>query len=189
VTTQAWFAQPHHVLGTAVLLPGRRGGTDSPLLHWSATALTQSGWSVVGVRWEEGADQPAAPQVEDAAGAALDRADPDLPVVVVAKSLGTLALPWAVEQGLPGAWLTPLLGEGEVRAAVARAEQPTLLVGGSADPHWQPLPAVGPGVRTLELTGADHGLQRPGDWRGSLLEQVAIFDAVATLAAAVLRRR
>ena len=39
----------------------------------------------------------------------LDQAPDDQPVLVVAKSLGTLALPWAVERGLPGVWLTPLL--------------------------------------------------------------------------------
>ena len=45
------------------------------------------------------------------ADTALDQAPDDQPVLIVAKSLGTPALPWAVERGLPGVWLTPLLKE------------------------------------------------------------------------------
>jgi len=96
---------------------------------------------------------------------ALDQALHDQPVLVVAKSLGTLALPWAVERGLPGVWLTPLLREAAVVTAVGEARQPTLLVGGTADTHWQPPEVAGPGVTLMELPGADHGLQQPGDWR------------------------
>jgi hypothetical protein len=49
--------------------------------------------------------------------------------------------------------------------AVGEARQPTLLVGGTADTHRQPPEVAGPGVTLLELPGADHGLQQPGDWR------------------------
>jgi hypothetical protein len=162
-------------------------GSATPLLHWSAALLTQGGWSVLSVDW--GRDSPAggeASHVRRCADAALDRAADDRPVLVVAKSLGTLALPWAVENGLPGAWLTPLLLDPAVLTAAKEAHQPTLLVGGSADSHWRPPAAAGPGVTIMELPGADHGLQQPGDWRRSLLSQVDVFDRINRLGGQVL---
>jgi hypothetical protein len=100
--------------------------------------------------------------------------------------LGTLALPWAVENDLPGVWFTPLLREGALMTAARESQQPTLLVGGTADEHWQRPVDVGPHLTVVELPGADHGLQQPGDWRRSLLEQVEIFDRVRELAAQVV---
>jgi hypothetical protein len=190
VTVDPWFAQPDHCIGTAILLPGQMAGLATPLLHWPATLLTQLGWSVLGVSWDQdGVSRGAASHVRRCADAALDRALDDRPVLVVAKSLGTLALPWAVENELPGAWLTPLLRDPAVVAAVQDVQQRRLLVGGTADPHWLVPPAVGPGVALVELAGADHGLQRPGDWRRSLLDQVDIFDRVSQLAEQVLAHR
>jgi hypothetical protein len=183
VSVVPWFAQPEHGIGTAILLPGRMAGIATPLLHWPAVLLTQMGWSVLGVTWDQDrASREAAAHVRRCADAALDRALDGAPVLVVAKSLGTLALPWAVENALPGVWLTPLLQDAAVVSAVEEARQPTLLVGGTADPHWQLPAAAGPGVAVMELAGADHGLQRAGDWRRSLLDQVEIFDRVSQLA-------
>jgi len=162
-------------------------GIATPLLHWPAALLTQTGWSVLGVTWDEdGLSREAASYVRRCADAALERALDDRPVLIIAKSLGTLALPWAVENGLPGAWLTPLIQDAAVVTAVHEAQQPTLLVGGTADPHWQPPVAAGPGITVIEVPDADHGLQQPGDWRRSLLDQVAIFDRVSQLAEQVL---
>ena len=144
---------------------------------------------MLGVAWDEARLERAGPatEVTRSAQAALERALPGRPVLVVAKSLGTLALPWAVENGLSGAWLTPLLQDETVVAAVERARPATLLVGGSADPHWRRLPDTGSGVDWLELPDADHGLQRAGDWRQSLLEQIPVFDRVSRLASEVVR--
>jgi hypothetical protein len=190
VSIEPWFAQPDSVLGTAILLPGRMFGIATPLLHWPAALLTQCGWSVLHVEWDEdGLTHAEASHVRRWADAALDRAAHDHPVLVVAKSLGTLALPWAVENDLPGVWLTPLLRDVAVLTAVEDAQQPTLLVGGTADPHWQVPAATGPGVTIIELPGADHGLQQPGDWRRSLLDQVEIFDRINHLAGQALAHR
>jgi hypothetical protein len=171
-----------------ILLPGRMGGIAIPLLHWPAAMLTQLGWSVLGITWDEDrlSREGAASQVRRCADTALRQAPSDQPILVVAKSLGTLALPWAVENRLPGVWLTPLLQDPAVVAAVQDARQLTLLVGGTDDPHWQPPATVGSGVTLLELPGADHGLQHPGDWRRSLLQQLDIFDQVGQLAEKLL---
>jgi len=187
VSVDPWFAQPDDPRGTAILLPGRMFGIATPVLHWPVVLLTEIGWSVLGVTWDEdGLSREGASHVRRCADTALNQAPDDRPVLVVAKSLGTLALPWAVENGLPGAWLTPLLREAAVVTAAEAARQPTLLVGGTADPHWQPSAATGPGITLMELPGADHGLQHPGDWRRSLLDQVEIFERVNQLASQLL---
>jgi hypothetical protein len=136
VSVDAWFAQPDHPLGTAILLPGRMGGMATPLLHWSAALLTQLGWSVLGVTWDEErlSREGGVAHVRCCVENAFDHAPAGRRVFVVAKSLGTLALPWAVQHGLAGPWLTPLLQDAAVVAAVQEARQRTLLVGGTSDP-------------------------------------------------------
>ena len=183
MSVEPWFRQPDRLVGTAVLLPGRQGGVAAPLMHWSAALLTQSGWSVLGVTWDEKSlAQPSEAPVRRCAQSALAETRRDLPVLVVAKSLGTLALAWAVELELPGVWLTPLLTETSVATAVTEAQQPTLLMGGTADPSWRPPTVVGPHVEVVEVPGADHGLQT-SDWRGSLLAHLDLFERISHFAA------
>lgn len=188
VSVDPWFAQPDHPLGTAILLPGRMGGIATPVMHWPASLLTEVGWSVLSVAWDENRieREGAASEVRRCAEAALNQARSGQPVLIVAKSLGTLALPWAVANRLPGVWLTPLLQDRAVVAAVEEARQVTLLVGGTNDPHWQPPTAVGPGVTLFELPDANHGLQQPGHWRRSFLHQVDVFDQISLLAEQLL---
>lgn len=92
-------------------------------------------------------------------------------------------------KGLPGVWLTPLLGDASVQAALREVQRPTMLVGGTADPYWDRQEIVGAGVQIVELAGADHGLQRRDDWRGSVLDQVPVFDAIAEFADGILADR
>lgn len=78
-------------------------------MHWPASLLTEVGWSVLSVAWHQNRIERdgEASEVRRCADAALDQAPSGQPVLIVAKSLGTLALPWAVENRLPGVWLTP----------------------------------------------------------------------------------
>lgn len=188
MSVDPWFAQPKHPLGTAILLPGRMGGIATPLLHWPAALLTQIGWSVLGVRWDENrlSGEGAASQVRRCADAALNQASSNQPVLVVAKSLGTLALPWAVENRLPGVWLTPLLQDtAVVRPSRKRGSrrclwvEPTTLLGNNRLRLAQV-------SRCWSYPTPITVLQQPGDWRRSLLHQIEIFDRVSQLAEQVL---
>jgi hypothetical protein len=55
-----------------------------------------------------------------------------------------------------------------------------LLVGGDADPTWQPasVPAGAP-IEALELPGADHSLQVPGDPVASVGALGRLTEAIA----------
>jgi hypothetical protein len=152
----------------ATLLPGRGYGPQAPLLYYSRLLLRSLGWSIRTVHWEKVPFDPA----DHAAIAAFARdvlapADPERDLVV-GKSVGSLALPAAAERGLPGIWLTPLLGIEDVRRAAARAAGTTLLIGGTADPYWDGGAAAATGAEVLEVPGADHSLELPGDLEGTL---------------------
>jgi hypothetical protein len=56
----------------------------------------------------------------------------------------------------------------DVRRAAARAAASTLLIGGTADPYWDGAAAAATGAGVLEIPGADHSLERPGDLAGTL---------------------
>ena len=156
-----WYAgDPGRV---AVILPGARYLPFAPLLWFAREVATGSGWSVLDV-WDEYLDRSVDPWrwVEDRAEAALARAG-DARVVLVTKSLTSRAVGVAAERHLPGIWLTPLLHNDAVAAGFSSLQAPALLVGGTADESWDGGVARAAGHEVLELEGADHALQIPGD--------------------------
>jgi hypothetical protein len=163
----------------ATLLPGRGYGPQAPLLYYARLVLRSRGWAVRTVHWERvpGLDPADHAAVAALAAELLATADPERDVVV-AKSLGSLALPAAAERGVPGIWLTPLLGIEGVRRAAARAGAAALLVGGTADPYWDGAAAAATGAAVFEVPGADHSLERPGDLDGTLAALTAVLARI-----------
>ena len=153
-------------VGTAVLVPGRGYPPMAPLLFFAGFTLVEHGWRVEHHWW----DPPAYESDEQTLAWVRGEVEAALPasgrVLVVGKSLGTLAAPVAAERGLPAAWLTPVLDLPAVTDAIAANPAPQLLVGGAADELW-----VGDTVRrlagetreALEVPDADHVLMVPGD--------------------------
>lgn len=104
--------------------------------------------------------------------------------LVVGKSLGTLALPTAVELRVPGVWLTPpiskLFGEPKLRSAVrslSEAGVPAFFAGGTADVQWDGKLARRGGA-VHEVQDANHFLEIPGDWHASLVSVTGVICAV-----------
>ena len=174
----------------ATILPGQGYTAAAPLLSYAGAALAGLGWTVRSLLWSRppggrGEATEAYPRVvRDAVAGA-----PAAQHLVVGKSLGTLALPVAVELGLPGVWLTPLIsarGTAEVRAAaLALADDgapPALLVGGTHDELWDARVAAASGAGVLEVPGADHSMEIPGDWRRSLEILGEVTSAVEAFA-------
>jgi hypothetical protein len=94
----------------ATIMPGRGYTPDSPSCTTRALLLVRN-WTVREVRWSA---LPANPMrwprhVRRQALPSLDLDGPATRRLVVGKSLGTHALPAAVEHHLPGIWLIPLL--------------------------------------------------------------------------------
>lgn len=161
----------------AVVLPGSGYPALAPVLHWPARLLAAAGWRLAVVVWNpetEGGDDPVAfvlRALQQAAGDAL----PDL---LLAKSLGTLAAPWAAEHDVPGIWLTPLLGEQPVLDALRGMDERSIAVGGSRDRLWRSGALDDAAIEVLEVPGADHALELP-DWRASLAAQAQVFERLS----------
>jgi len=154
-------------IGRCVVLPGRQYTQDGPLLFFAAQTALMHGWDVRQVWWDAEAPARFSRDVADEidwVAARLDAAVDgyDGRVLVVAKSLGTLAAPLAAARGYEAAWLTPLLTEPEIAKALLSYPGEQLVVIGSDDPFLdqEVLDAL-PGQR-LVVPG-DHILRVPGD--------------------------
>jgi hypothetical protein len=177
-------------VGRCVILPGRAYTPDGPLLFFAAQTARVRGWDVRQVWWDPPTFADDAAEVAwvgdelDAAVTGDDGSDRDDggPVVVVAKSLGTLAAARAAARGYPGAWLTPLLSEPDAAAVLLSYPAEQLVLIGTEDPFLrrEVLDAL-PGQRLL-VTG-DHVLRVPGD-PGAMVAAherfVGAFDAWLT---------
>ncbi|MBX6356190.1 MAG: alpha/beta hydrolase [Micromonosporaceae bacterium] len=166
---------------TVLVIPGRMFGPYSPLLFYAAWAARVRGAQVRNLHWTPPSDLDAAGRAEwvrGQVGPVLDEVtETGGPPLVIAKSLGSYAAPLAAERGLPAVWLTPLLREPEVVAALRRATAPYLLIGGTADPEaWDGQLARQLSPHVLEVDGADHGMFVPGPLAGS----AAVLGQVAT---------
>ncbi|AJQ90484.1 hypothetical protein [Propionibacterium freudenreichii] len=183
---------PRHVARRMLVIPGVRYSCDRPLLNWTSTIAHQHGWWVQQAQWE------LTPQTnqEEIIARALELLDHDAPdadqTMVVAKSMGSRAASTASANGWCGIWLTPLLDVEEVRAALLEYHGPSLIAGGSIDPHWGPDDSVRTvhigragdiegeldelGTSWVDVAGANHSLEVPDDWRASLAVQRSLFE-------------
>lgn len=165
----------------AVLVPGSRYGVQAPLLYWCAHMLVQHGWHVKTVEWVPGTEPGENPQsfVETAVSGAF-AAMPHAPNrLIVAKSLGTYALPWAQRNGIPGVWLTPVLSSAAIRRALLGATAADLAIGGGSDELWMPASVAGTQAHLITVPDADHALTIAGDWKRSLAVQSRIFTDIS----------
>jgi hypothetical protein len=166
-------------VGLCVVLPGRTYTPDGPLLFFAAQTALMRGWDVRQVWW----DVPDLDDAEEVAwvGDQLDAAidGHDGPVLVVAKSLGTLAASRAALRGYDAAWLTPLLTEPDLAAPLMSYPARQLVVVGSDDPYFdEEVFGSLPGER-LAVPG-DHILRVPGDASGMVASHdrfVRSFDS------------
>lgn len=160
------------------VLPGSGYTAMGPLLWYARAALRDLGWTVRTLEWT------SAPSFDSARSVYAellgdDALDEDTLHLVVAKSLGTLAMPLAVRLGLPGVWLTPVLTSEQapdVRDTAAELDENHLLIGGTADPLWDGDLADGSEADVVELENADHSLEVPND----RAENLAMLDEVVT---------
>lgn len=163
----------------AVLLPGTGYTTQRPLLHWAGALLRERGWEVREVAWtvpEAAFEHPGAfvdRYLTEAFDGASDRR------LIVGKSFGCFGLPWTVREGLPGVWLTPVLVDEALRAALAAAPPQHLAIGGDEDALWTTEGLERTAGEILTVPRADHSLEIPGDWEASLAAQREALRRVA----------
>ena len=165
----------------AVLLPGAGYTVMGPLLYWCAELLAQAGWHVQGVEWkldDHALNDPHA-FVENAVANAFADAPTSSRRLIVAKSFGCFALPWARSNDIPGIWMTPVLTDERVFRALIEASPADLTIDGGADPVWMPEAIAATRATVLSVPNANHSLTIPGDWRASLEAQQTVFESIA----------
>lgn len=126
------------------------------------------GWSALEVLGEPGLQADPLAWERECAERALDQA-PDAQLVVIGKSLASFLADLVNDRALEAVWLTPVLTEATVTRGLARAQRPTLLVGGTADSVWNASSIPGnPMLEVLELEGLTTRSRcldsRPGRW-------------------------
>jgi hypothetical protein len=166
----------------AVLLPGQFYPTRAPAIWFAREAAMARGWSALEVLGEPGEHEDPLAWERWCAERAIEAASP-AQVLVIGKSLASLLAGEISDRDLAAVWLTPLLNEPPVIDGLSRARRPVLLVGGSADPTWRPNALRGdrePDV--LELPGADHALEVPGDPITSLAGLSKMTEAIIRFA-------
>lgn len=174
-----WHGDPNRV---AVVLPGAMLA-GMPAVAAPLYALLDRGWSAVQV-WDEFRDRSldATAWTRERAEAALAAAGDAEEIVLVAKSLTTRAAGLAAERSLKAVWLTPLLNDPECVEMLRGRTAPALLVGGTADPSWDPALARELSGDVLELPDADHGFGGPGGVSTLLANLGRVAEAVAAFA-------
>jgi hypothetical protein len=171
----------------AVLLPGVGYTAQRPLLYWCAQLLLEQGWRVEAVEWTRAEVEAStgAELVEEAIELAWRGVPADAARLIVAKSHGTTALPWAVEHEVPGVWLTPVLADDNVRDALSRASAAHLAIGGDHDELWAPAATLDTVATMVTVPGADHGLLIEGDWKASVDAHSEVFLRIAAWVASL----
>ena len=151
-------------MADAVVFPGGRSGPTAPLTTHAGEVAGRRGATVHRHVWSGKPPMPWGPRVEEwvrgEVTAVLDAIGGK--PLLIGKSLGTVAAAVAAERSLPALWLTPLLTEAWVAAALSRASVPFLLVGGTADQWWDGSLARGLSPHVVEVAGADHNMGVPG---------------------------
>ncbi|MEV0235851.1 hypothetical protein [Nonomuraea sp. NPDC050786] len=146
----------------AVVVPGGNYGPQAGLLAYVGEAVARRGARLELIWWTPPPDrtlEERTPWVCEQVAPVVDGLAAPL---LIGKSLGSLAAAVAAERGLPGVWLTPLLTMSACVAALRRATEPFLLVGGTADDFWDGALARELTPYVLEVEGAGHGMLLPG---------------------------
>lgn len=176
----------------AIVLPGAGYSAQAPLLWFARRAALQAGHSALVVTdvFDRESDDPIH-WVQERTEATLGYVRPEDPhLLLIGKSLSSLAAGAAAAERLPAVWFTPLIAEPQILAGLHAGTEPKLLVGGSDDPSWDATAAdTLPNAHILELAGADHSLEAPNDVAKSLENIKRATEAVHEFVARVSRGR
>lgn len=167
----------------AVLFPGYAYPIDAPLLHYSSRLLLEAGFDVLAVdyryneetRYQQAADRERREwfraDIDAVYRAMIARPDYER-VLLLGKSIGTLAMLQLLQGGLPWkelgfVWLTPAAGKGELARTLQGSGEPSIVVIGTHDQFYAQTEVERlAGLANVEvkiIEGVDHGLDYAND--------------------------
>ena len=165
MTRFADYSAKGTAIGRCVVLPGRQYTPERPLLSFAGQTALERGWDVRQVWWD--APERGSGSVSGEAAWVADQLDAAVGdytgrILVVAKSLGTLAATLAAARGYEAAWLTPLLTEPDAAKPLLSYSTSQFILIGSSDPFLdRDVLDLLPGERLV--VAGDHILRVPGD--------------------------
>ena len=182
----------------AIFLPGLTYRNDRAGLHYPQLMMRSRGVDVMAVdyMYDSNAAFQSLPETEQLEWigsdgrailqAALDRRNYER-LTVIGKSLGTIAMGWAIPRcALPArtrlVWLTPAVVDTGLEERMNTSHQPSLIVIGTLDPGYSRDfvdRQRGLGRTVLVLEGVDHGLECSGD---AIASSIAITTLLQELA-------
>ena len=198
-----FYQQPGETRLLAVLFPGLQYTCEMPLLYYTRLLLEQRRADVLCLCTDyTTADYSSLPPRQRGEWLAADAraalkaglAQRDYThLVLVGKSIGSLAMSYLLQSHPPGAgplleqaltiWLTPLLHQPQLVATLANLRSPALLVASPADRTYDPASLFriqqidAPEVLLIE--GADHALEIPGDAQASIAALQRVSQAIS----------
>lgn len=162
-------------MADAVVIPGGNFGPGAGMLMYVGAVAERRGATVHRHEWSgprpKGLDAGTERWV-------YDQIAPLPAGLLIGKSLGSMAAALAADRDLPAVWLTPVLTEPPVQAALSRARAPFLLVGGTADPYWDGDLARRLSPHVFEVEGASHGMMVDGPVADSIAVLARMVTAV-----------
>lgn len=180
-----------------VLLPGLTYTNDMPVMHFVRRLFEARGVDILAVDYRYDldeaflacSDQEQLQWIERDGAAILRKAlsfAGYARLTVAAKSLGTIALGGALAEVADLAqsrliWLTPSVRDTGLAERLIQVRQPAFMVIGREDPNFDPDLVErwrSTGMEVLVIDGADHGLERRGDTRGSLAVLAELVEAL-----------
>lgn len=184
------FLRCENAVGTAIVLPGGRGGWMTPSVYYPVLAMLDRSLDVLALE----SNYKVFPEIAILSADAAAAFDVGLEtgargaIVVAGKSLGTLAMAGLLaDERIPRdvltIWLTPLLKQPQVETAIPQLERPGLFVIGTVDEHYDAarLDALRErGHQVLVIEGAHHGLAIDGNAAQSAEVAVRLVGAVST---------
>lgn len=166
-------------VGLCVVLPGREYSPAKPLLDFATQAALQNHWAVRQVWWEperlDDSNRIATWAARELAAAVEGHRGR---VLLVAKSLGVYTAGAAAAAGYDAIWLTPVLTDPLVKAALASPSGRQLVVGGTGDRVWDSEAAGALPGTVVEVPDADHSLRINGDVMATMRLHTQAIDAV-----------
>ncbi|MBM7097979.1 alpha/beta hydrolase [Bacillus sp. H-16] len=166
----------------AIVLPGAAYTAQGPLLYYATSILFRNGFDILHINYEytreelsglteEGFTADVRNVIDEVIGGA-----PYEEIIAVAKSVGTIALSYLMEEErfarVKAIWLTPLIQRDDVYKSLSGSWHPGLCVIGDRDPVFERERFSeidrNPRIQGILVKDANHALELEGDVMGSL---------------------
>ena len=165
-----WFTWPgSEPTGlVAAIVPGDGYSAVEPILYWIASGLVQAGFAVDALVWPDETQRDSDRRRLVRSGLDALSSTTRAPDLIVAMSSGCVAA--EIDPDVPLIALSPVTRPDTPATLDGRLTRSgrTLAITGTLDDLGSPAQLAGMGFQVVEIEGANHALEVPGDWTRSM---------------------